>query len=109
MTARTAILVSSLLLAGPSLAETYVVDQVNKTFIMNGAPISTLEVKKGDSISFKNGDKFFHNIFSLSDIQIFDLGSYPFGEARSVQFDEVGTVEVECAIHPDMHMTVEVK
>ncbi len=109
MAARTALLVSSLLLAAPCFAETHVVDQVNKTFLMNGAPIATLEIKKGDSISFKNGDNFFHNIFSLSDLTIFDLGSYPFGEARSVQFDEVGTVEVECAIHPDMHMIVEVK
>jgi plastocyanin len=65
-----------------------------------------LRVKVGDSVSFRNDDPHFHNIFSLSDTHSFDLGSYPKGEARTVKFDKEGEVDVECAIHPSMKMKV---
>ena len=39
----------------------------------------------------------------------FDLGSYPQGQSKKVVFDKPGTVEVECAIHPEMKLVVEVK
>jgi plastocyanin len=45
----------------------------------------------------------------LSDAKLFDLGSYPQGQSKPVTFDKPGTVEVECAIHPQMKITVEVK
>jgi plastocyanin len=68
-----------------------------------------LTVKVGDTVSFKNDDPFFHNIFSLSDTKTFDLGSFPQGQSKKVTFDKPGTVEVECAIHPEMKVTIEVK
>jgi plastocyanin len=68
-----------------------------------------LTVKVGDTVSFKNDDPFFHNIFSLSDTKTFDLGSFPQGQSKKVIFDKAGTVEVECAIHPEMKVTIEVK
>ena len=80
------------------------VTQKNKQFSQK-----TLNVKVGDSVSFKNEDPFVHNIFSLSDTKTFDLGTYPQGQAKKVTFDKPGTVEVECAIHPDMKLTIEVK
>ncbi|HEX7636079.1 MAG TPA: plastocyanin/azurin family copper-binding protein [Noviherbaspirillum sp.] len=70
---------------------------------------TSLTVKVGDSVSFKNEDPFMHNIFSLSDTKTFDLGSYPQGQSKKVTFDKPGTVEIECAIHPNMKMDVEVK
>jgi plastocyanin len=85
-------------------AEDHVVGQKDKQFT-----VSTIEIKKGDSIRFTNEDTFFHNVFSLSDTKSFDLGSYPQGEYKAVTFDRPGTVDVECAIHPSMHMTVIVK
>ncbi len=81
----------------------YVVGQKNKQFT-----VDKLTIKKGETVSFENNDPFFHNVYSLSPIKSFDLGSYPQGEARDVVFEEEGTVEVECAIHPKMHMTIEV-
>lgn len=69
----------------------------------------SLVLKVGDSVSFKNEDSFAHNIFSLSDIKTFDLGSYSQGQARKVVFDKEGVVEVECAIHPNMLLKIEVK
>ena len=79
------------------------VGQVNKAFT-----VTELKVKVGDTVSFKNNDPFAHNIFSLSDAKSFDLGAYQFGQTRKVVFDKAGTVEVECALHPGMHMTISV-
>jgi len=70
---------------------------------------SLLVIPVGGKVEFPNHDPFFHNVFSLSDVKMFDLGSYPQGKSKSVQFDKPGKVEIECAIHPQMHMTVEVK
>ncbi len=86
-----------------------VVAQNSKSFKKDGAKIEKLSIKAGDSISFKNEDPFFHNIFSLSDLKTFDLGSYPAGESKSVKFDKPGVAEIECAIHPDMLLEVTVK
>lgn len=68
-----------------------------------------LVIKVGDSVKFENADPFFHNVFSLSDAQMFDLGSFGTGESRNVTFETEGTVEVECAIHPEMKMRIQVK
>lgn len=84
-------------------AADYDVLQTNKAFSTNH-----LKVKVGDTITFVNNDPFFHNIYSLSETKTFDLGSYPKGQGRKVTFDQPGTVEVECAIHPYMKMTVEI-
>ncbi|MES2823859.1 MAG: plastocyanin/azurin family copper-binding protein [Pseudomonadota bacterium] len=84
-------------------AANFIVEQKDKAFSK-----STLSVKVGDKIEFKNMDPYNHNIFSLSDIQLFDLGSYPKGESRTVTFEKPGTVDIECAIHPAMKLTVDV-
>jgi plastocyanin len=89
--------------ANASAAEEHLVSQKNKSFSQK-----TVKVKVGDSVKFVNDDAFAHNVFSLSDTKSFDLGTYSKGGTKSVTFDKAGTVEVECAIHPDMKMTVEV-
>ena len=88
----------------PIIAGEVVVSQKNKQF----DPKST-SIKVGDSVDFRNDDSFNHNVFSLSDTKTFDLGSYPNGASKKISFDKPGKVEVECAIHPDMKMTIEVK
>lgn len=97
--------ISGLLLVSASLhAKDFEVAQKDKKFSR-----STLAVKVGDAVSFKNEDAFAHNIFSLSDTKTFDLGSYPSGQTKKVVFDKPGMAEIECAIHPDMTMVVEVQ
>jgi plastocyanin len=86
-----------------------VVQQKDKTFILNGKKVENYAIKQGDIIRFENQDPWFHNIFSLSDIKTFDLGSFPKGDSRTVTFDKSGKVEIECASHPGMFMEVEVK
>src|SRR5882672_6848260 len=105
--AKVALLAASL--AAGASAEDFLVEQKDKTFVYKGTKAVALKVKVGDRIVFRNSDPYFHNVFSLSDAKLFDLGSYPQGESRSVTFDKAGKVEVECAIHPQMKMTVEVK
>jgi plastocyanin len=95
--------VLSLLLAAPAFAADHQVTQSGKAF-----STKTLKAKVGDTISFRNEDAFVHNIFSLSDTQTFDLGTFAKGETRQVKLEKEGTVEVECAVHPEMKMTVEV-
>ena len=87
----------------------YLVGQQDKSFVKDGAPVEAMTIKKGETIRFQNEDPFFHNIFSLSELATFDLGSFPKGDSRTVKFDEAGMVEIECAIHPDMYLEVEVK
>ena len=84
-------------------AAEFEVDQKDKQFSM-----SHLKIKVGDTVNFVNLDPFFHNVFSLSDAKTFDLGSYPQGQGRKITFNEPGVVEVECAIHSQMKLIVEV-
>lgn len=88
---------------GAVQAEEHTVGQKNKAFT-----VQTLKVKVGDSVGFRNDDAYFHNVFSLSPVQSFDLGSYPKGQTRKVTFNKEGKIEIECAIHPEMKMVIEV-
>jgi plastocyanin len=92
------------ILSSSALSADFTVAQKNKAFSQ-----TNLKVKVGDTVNFKNEDSFFHNVFSLSDAQFFDLGSYPKGESKSVKFETPGQIEVECAIHPEMMMTIDVE
>lgn len=91
-------------IAGAASAADTIVDQKDKAF-----STKHVKIKVGDSVSFRNSDPFFHNIYSLSDSKSFDLGSYGQGESKKVVFDKPGKVEVECSIHPQMQMVVEVQ
>ena len=89
--------------AMPVLAGDQTVGQAKKAFT-----VGVLKAKVGDTITFRNDDEFAHNVFSLSDVQSFDLGSYKKGDVRTVKLTAPGTIEVECAIHPEMKMKIEV-
>ena len=69
---------------------------------------SALDARVGDTLVFRNDDPFFHNIFSLTEGRSFDLGSFPRGESRKVKLAKEGEMEIECAIHPEMKLTVKV-
>lgn len=100
----TTVLLGSIFVPLAALADTHEVGQLNKEFTVN-----TLDIKKGDTVKFLNQDPFFHNVFSLSDAALFDLGSFPKGDSKQVVFEDVGEVEVECAIHPNMRMVINVQ
>lgn len=98
-------LLACLLCVGPwAVAKDFTVDQKDKKFSQNA-----LKIKVGDTVEFRNSDSVSHNIFSLSDAKSFDLGSYQQGLSKRVSFDKPGKVEVECSIHPNMQMVIEVE
>lgn len=54
--------------------------------------VEHLQVKVGDTVHFENQDEYFHNVYSLSDANFFDLKSYPKGESRSNTLDRKSVV-----------------
>ena len=72
-------------------------DQRNERF----AP-HILAVTAGTWVDFPNDDRIYHNVFSLSKTKEFNLGRYPQGHSKSVQFTDPGVVRVFCEIHSHM-------
>ena len=72
-------------------------NQLNKQF----SP-GVLVVAKGTKIEFPNRDAIFHNVFSVTPDNSFDLGSYRQGSSRSVTTTRPGVITVYCNLHPQM-------
>ena len=67
----------------------------------------TAVVVKGTNVIFPNMDSVFHNVFSTSGRNSFDLGSYRSGDTpRSVVLTTPGVVEVFCNIHSKMNANI---
>jgi plastocyanin len=60
----------------------------------------------GSTVEFPNLDPIFHNVFSLSKAQPFDLGYFPKGQSRTVKFNSPGVVQVYCHIHANMYAAI---
>jgi len=73
-------------------------DQRNETFVPH-----LLAITVGTTVDFPNNDRTYHNVFSLSKGQRFDLGRYGVGHSKSVRFDHPGVVRVFCDIHSHMN------
>ncbi|HTT21031.1 MAG TPA: carboxypeptidase regulatory-like domain-containing protein [Candidatus Sulfotelmatobacter sp.] len=65
-----------------------------------------LVIPVGSTVSFPNADPIYHNVFSLSGAKRFDLGYYPEGHTRTIQFDLPGVVQIYCHLHPNMYAAV---
>jgi plastocyanin len=103
---RMSVLAPLVVVAGLStgaLAATQVIHQQGRAFSSE-----SLTVKKGEAITFLNDDTVPHNVMSASTGNEFNLGSLPPGSSTDVAFKEAGEVQVICAIHPRMKMTVKV-
>jgi plastocyanin len=61
-----------------------------------------LAVPKNTTVQFPNTDPIYHNVFSVSGGNRFDLGLYRSGASKSKKFEEAGVVRVYCNIHPQM-------
>jgi plastocyanin len=83
--------------AAPRQGGRFALRQKNKTFTprLLGVPV-------GSVVDFPNDDIIFHNVFSLSGPQPFDLGQYRSGQSQSRTFTLAGTYRVFCNIHPNM-------
>jgi plastocyanin len=85
----------------PKSPETFVLEQRNGRFDPD-----LVVVPVGSTVQFPNADPIFHNVFSLSRAQSFDLGFYPKGQSRSVKFAKEGIVQVYCHIHANMYAAI---
>ena len=65
-----------------------------------------LPVLVGSTVEFPNDDVIYHNVFSLSATQPFDLGAYGPGKNSSLVFTRTGLVQVYCNMHPQMTATI---
>ena len=65
-----------------------------------------LAVTVGTTVDFRNDDPLFHNVFSLSRPNDFDLGLYKGGTSKTQTFDTPGAVQVLCNIHSSMQAYV---
>ena len=65
-----------------------------------------LAVARGQSVAMPNHDAIYHNVFSFSAPNDFDLGLYPGGESRAVAFQHPGVVRIFCSIHESMNGTL---
>lgn len=61
-----------------------------------------LVVPPQGTVEFPNADPIYHNVFSVSGDNRFDLGLYRSGASKSRRFDHPGLVRVYCNIHPQM-------
>jgi plastocyanin len=89
-------------LASPVKNQRVVIEQSGKKFIPGWAV-----VQRGTNVAFPNKDNIYHNVFSLSSGNSFDLGLYNSGgDAKSHTFTEAGAVDVYCNIHPQMQTSI---
>src|SRR5579872_3519892 len=87
--------------AMPAAGKHAVMLQKDKTFSPH-----VLAVQAGSVVEFPNADPIFHNAFSSYNGQVFDIGLYPPGTARSVKFARPGVVRVFCNIHASMNAVI---
>ena len=90
-------------LSAGAFAATEVIHQQGRAF-----SVESVTIKKGDALTFLNDDSVPHNIMSGTKGNEFNLGSQSPGSSTDVTFKEAGDVQVICAIHPRMKMTVKV-
>ena len=81
----------------PAAPGRVVLDQRNLRFLPH-----VMAVRVGTRVEMPNNDRVFHNVFSFKDGKRFDLGLYPVGTSKIVDFDKPGLSRIFCNIHPTM-------
>jgi plastocyanin len=95
------------MLAGAAIvaaAGTITVSQFHRQF----SP-SHLEIARGTTIHIVNDDNVTHHVYVDAPGMQFDSGEQPIGKTVDLTFNQEGTFNVLCAIHPTMKLKVVVK
>jgi plastocyanin len=81
------------------------------TMVMKGKSFKprVVVVPVGGTVEFPNDDSIFHNVFSLSGENRFDLDLYKRPKSGAFTFQHPGLVRVYCNIHPQMSAVVIVR
>lgn len=79
-----------------------VVDQARMTFVPH-----VIVVQVGTTVEFLNSDPVGHNVYwpSISGNKklAHNLGTWPKGEKKSFQFNDIGVASLLCNVHPEMN------
>lgn len=107
---------------GALILAVYVADEIGSGPAQNpNAPMVTviqrnrgfhpdrLTITRGTIVHVVNDDRFTHHVYVKSPMMNFDSGEDSIGTSVNVEFDHAGTFDVQCAIHPTMHLWVTVK
>ncbi len=82
-------------------AQHVIMDQKKMTFVPH-----VLAVLKGTTVDFLNSDPVGHNVFwpSISGNKklAHNMGTWPKGEKKSFQFNDLGVAPLLCNVHPEM-------
>lgn len=70
--------------------------------------VADIHVKRGEAVSFTNEDVFNHQIFVKTPIFAYESKEQAPGESVVLKFPTAGTFDVQCGIHPRMHLAVTV-
>ena len=70
--------------------------------------VADIHVKRGDTVTFTNDDAFNHHVFVKTPSFAFESAEQAPGETVNVKFPVAGTFDVQCGIHPRMHLAVTV-
>ena len=85
-------------------AKEYVIVQVNKEFTPK-----KISIKAGDTLIFKNNDEYAHNMYTDNEENEFDLGVQRPNDDKKIILKAKGKTVIECAIHPNMILEVDIK
>jgi len=106
--------------AGSSLITTIPTEPNHVAILGQDQPFyspNNIKVKAGTTITFKNHDAIIHTVTGTDDAlnaksptanNIFDTGLLKMGEEKQITFDNPGTYNYFCQIHPFMQGTVTV-
>lgn len=78
-----------------------VLNQVDKRFQPR-----LMAIRSGSSVRIVNSDPFYHNVFSLSGRNRFNVGYRTPEDSDIVLFEHDGVVDIFCDIHPGMHAVI---
>jgi len=84
------------------------IKQKDRRFFYNNDYIESIRVEVGDKVRFLNVDEEIHNLYSVSPAKKFNLGIDRTGNVHVLTFNKPGRVTVDCSIHENMRIVVDV-
>lgn len=84
------------------------IKQKDRRFFYDNDYIESIRVEVGDKVRFLNVDEEIHNLYSVSPVKKFNLGIDRTGNVHVLTFNKPGRVTVDCSIHENMRIVVDV-
>lgn len=103
MPARPAILAALALSAAAADDGDIQISQKNRRF-----DPTELTIRQGQRVRVLNDDRFIHHVYFETADAEYDSGDQRPGQSIVLEFPDIGTYEVRCAIHPKMRLDIEV-